>query len=109
MVEGGLNMKYLITGISGFVGGHFLEYIFRQHPEAEVIGVDAAPAEFDFLKETFQRRISFYRGSLLDKDPISDLVQKIEPDYIVNLASYSSVMHSWKNPADCFVNNTNIF
>ena len=31
-------MKYLITGISGFVGGHYLEYLFAEKPDAEIVG-----------------------------------------------------------------------
>ncbi|MCM1237691.1 MAG: GDP-mannose 4,6-dehydratase [Ruminococcus flavefaciens] len=32
-----------------------------------------------------------------------------QPDYIVHLASFSSVAYSWKHPIECFQNNTNIF
>lgn len=34
---------------------------------------------------------------------------KFEPDYILHLASYSSVAYNWQHPAESFKNNTNIF
>lgn len=36
-------------------------------------------------------------------------MHQFKPDYILHLASYSSVAYSWKNPVAAFVNNTNIF
>ena len=42
-------MKYLITGISGFVGGYYLEYLFAEKPCAEIIGIDAYRPKFQFL------------------------------------------------------------
>jgi len=102
-------MKYLITGISGFVGGHYLEYLSRQNFDLQIISGDLQRPKFDFLGESFQKKIKFYKGSLLDKKYILNLIKKYKPDYIVNLASYSSVAYSWINPVECFVNNTNAF
>lgn len=102
-------MKYLITGISGFVGGYYIEYLFKKKPDVEIIGIDANLSGFGFLEESLRKRIELCKSSLLDKSAVSDLVEKSRPDYIVNLASYSSVAYSWKNPATCFINNTNIF
>ncbi len=104
-----VNMRYLITGVSGFVGGHFLEHIFARHPGSDVVGVDTERAKFDFLNDLSKKKINFHRGSLLNKKLISGLIKKFKPDYIINLASYSSVAYSWKRPAECFINNTGIF
>jgi GDP-4-dehydro-6-deoxy-D-mannose reductase len=37
------------------------------------------------------------------------LIYNYQPDYILHLASYSSVAYSWVNPVESFANNTNIF
>jgi len=102
-------MKYLITGISGFVGGHYLEYIFSGRPDARVIGIDTERPEFDFPGRSPRKRSEFHKGSLMDKARIRNLIRKTRPDFIVHLASHSSVARSWKDPAGCFINNTNIF
>ena len=35
-------MKYLITGISGFVGGHYLEYLASKASDSRIAGIDMA-------------------------------------------------------------------
>ena len=102
-------MTYLITGISGFVGGHYTEYLLSKYPGVRISGVATDRPKFDFLEEGLKKRIEFYRGSLLKKDWIRGLIKDIKPDYIVNLAAQSSVAYSWKNPAECYANNTGIF
>ena len=101
--------RYLITGISGFVAGHYLEYLARHVPDARVIGVDINPPELSFLGSSFKNNIEFHQNSLLDQASIKDIIAGSPPDYIVHLASFSSVAFSWKEPVPCFVNNTNIF
>ena len=39
--------KILITGFSGFVGRHFLDYLYGKGEECEVLGVDINPPKFD--------------------------------------------------------------
>jgi GDP-4-dehydro-6-deoxy-D-mannose reductase len=102
-------MRYLITGISGFVGGHYAEYLLSKYPGARISGIAAHHPKFDFLEESQKKRIRFYRGSLLRKNWVRQLIKDIRPDYIVNLAAKSSVAYSWKNPAECYRNNTGIF
>jgi GDP-4-dehydro-6-deoxy-D-mannose reductase len=102
-------MRYLITGISGFVGGHYLEYLFARYKDIDIIGIDTEEPTFDFLQSSFRKKINFFHGSILDKYFILNTIEKSKPDYIVNLASYSSVAYSWEHPMECFVNNTNVF
>jgi len=102
-------VKYLITGISGFVGGHYLEYLALKRPGVKIVGIDLSRPDTSFLNKSFREKIKFHKGSLLDKKLITNVIKKTKPDYIINLASYSSVAYSWRHPAECFVNNTNIF
>jgi GDP-4-dehydro-6-deoxy-D-mannose reductase len=100
--------KYLITGFSGFVSQHFLNYQETQKIQAEVLGVDIYDPEFDISNYKFIQ-CSFQKKDLLEKGKIENLIKPFKPDYILHLASFSSVAFSWKNPIDSFANNTNIF
>lgn len=102
-------MTYLITGISGFVGGHYIEYLLAKNIGIRICGIDNRKPKFDFLKDAYRKRIKFYHGSLLNKNRLRRLIEKTRPDYIVNLAAQSSVAYSWKNPVECYMNNTGIF
>ena len=41
--------KILITGISGFVGGHFVDYINKNHSDFEIYGISRSEPSWDFV------------------------------------------------------------
>jgi GDP-4-dehydro-6-deoxy-D-mannose reductase len=100
--------KYLITGFSGFVSQHFLDFLEDNRIQSHVLGIDVYEPEFDFLRYRFVE-CDFQKRDLLAKEQIEDIFKAFHPDYILHLASYSSVAYSWENPIDSFANNTNIF
>lgn len=53
--------------------------------------------------------MSFEQVNLLDKEAVEDMIATFRPDYILHLASFSSVAIVGSIPADCFMNNTSIF
>ncbi|MCY7293373.1 MAG: GDP-mannose 4,6-dehydratase, partial [Ferruginibacter sp.] len=52
---------------------------------------------------------NFVKLNLLDKEDVAKILLNFLPDFILHLASYSSVAYSWKNPVDAFVNHSNLF
>lgn len=95
-------MKYLITGISGFVGYHLAKKLLAER--ADVMGIDAQP-----LVEELRSQVQFFSVSLMDTVALQDVLSQVKPECIIHLASASSVGFSWQKPTECFVNNTNIF
>lgn len=100
--------KYLITGFSGFVSKHFLEYLEQNNIEAEIIGIDVQVPEFNYSNYR-SLKCSFKTIDLLNREEVERIINTFKPNYILHLASYSSVAYSWKNPVNSFTNNTNIF
>ena len=100
--------RYLITGFSGFVGRHFLEYLETLHSPVSVLGVDIVPPDFG-LDSLSHVQCDFEKMDLLDREGIEKIILQFQPNYILHLASYSSVAFSWQNPVKSFQNNTNIF
>lgn len=96
--------KYLITGIGGFVGRYFWEYLLEHEPEAQVLGLD-------MMQVAPWTHPSFWYSqlNLMDAPALRGIIATYQPDYIVHLASISSVGQSWKAPSACFTNNTTIF
>lgn len=100
--------KFLITGFSGFVSRHFIEYLENQNIRAIVKGIDVhhphlKQEDFKFVE------LDFDKIDLLDKGKVENIIFEFQPDYILHLASFSSVAFSWKEPNISFQNNTNIF
>lgn len=100
--------KYLITGFSGFVGQHFVEYLNNHETTCIVKGLDIRHPNFrfDHYKNV---QISFEKIDLLSKEHVEYIIHEFQPNYILHLASFSSVAFSWKEPVQSFRNNTNIF
>lgn len=100
--------KYLITGFSGFVCRHFCEYLERKKINALIKGIDIHDHELNF--DDFNHiSIDFQKINLLSNYEIERIIFEFKPNYILHLASYSSVAFSWKEPVISFNNNTNIF
>ena len=101
-------MKLLITGFAGFVSIHFLDLINKLEPGSEILGIDKMIPDIDHALYS-NLKIQYKDIDLLDRPTINDILTSFRPEYILHLASISSVAQSWHTPLDSFVNNTNIF
>lgn len=103
--------KILITGISGFVGGYFFDYLTSRDDTLEIHGISRSKPAWDFIPVTPEglNNPHFHRADLNNIPKIKSLIVEIQPDYIIHLAAQSSVAESWKTPVSSFLNNTNIF
>ncbi len=100
--------KYLITGFSGFVSKHFIDYLEKNKIKAHILGVDLNVFDFDITNYKYVK-CDFEIVNLLNRSNVEDVIKKFRPNYVLHLASYSSVAMSWKKPVESFTNNTNIF
>ncbi|MEP6712404.1 MAG: GDP-mannose 4,6-dehydratase [Ferruginibacter sp.] len=102
-------MKILITGISGFVARHFIELLSTSGETHTVAGIYCSNQPG--FSETQYPGItcSFYQVNLLNTEKVNGLLLSFRPDYILHLASKSSVAESWLHPADFITENTGIF
>jgi len=105
-------MKILIPGIDGYIGwplalkqlqlGNEICGIdnFSRRKNVEEMGSHSAlpilemKKRIKLLKETYEDKISFYEGDLLDSDFTNDIVRKFSPDVIVHLAEQPSAPYS---------------
>ncbi|MFT3982343.1 MAG: GDP-mannose 4,6-dehydratase [Lachnospiraceae bacterium] len=101
--------RILITGFSGFVSHHFLEYLYRNKISTDVYGLDLREPSFSYSEYVKVLNIRFKVINLLNIEELRELFTEFTPDYILHLASFSSVAYSWRHPAESFSNNTNIF
>jgi GDP-4-dehydro-6-deoxy-D-mannose reductase len=100
--------KYLITGFSGFVSKHFLNLLDTMNHATSVLGIDMHEPAF-CISRYKNVTCEFEKLDLLHADGVQNVIYQFQPDYIIHLASFSSVSFSWKNPILSFQNNTNIF
>ena len=101
-------MKLLITGINGFVAQHFLTFLSTRENEFTILGLGRSEDIFDKQKYP-HLNIEYKKIDLLNREYVGEILKNYKPTHLLHLASFSSVGHSWKNPNESFVNNTNIF
>ncbi|MCF8205900.1 MAG: GDP-mannose 4,6-dehydratase [Methylotenera sp.] len=97
-------MTYLITGCSGFVGQYLVRYLAEHEPQARIVAVNRRATPQGLMPVAAE-----YAIDLLDTPALVDVLRVEQPQYVVHLASFSSVAFSWQHPIESFTNNTNIF
>ncbi|MBU3714010.1 MAG: NAD-dependent epimerase/dehydratase family protein [Ferruginibacter sp.] len=101
-------MKLLITGINGFVAQHFLRFLTLNDKSFTILGISRSKQMID--PDSFpELNLTIQQADLLDKSKVGEIIKNFRPDFLLHLASVSSVGHSWLQPLESFVNNTNIF
>lgn len=100
--------KVMITGFNGFVGYHFVNYLEANCIESYILGLDISESKdrYSSFKYISVKTINL---NMLDQVALERIVADFKPEYVLHLASFSSVSFSWKNPVLSFNNNMNIF
>ena len=95
----------LVTGVAGFIGCNLVKRIYRDHPDAKVIGIDNMNDYYDVrLKEhrldeiVKNESFVFIRGRIADKAIITKVFENYKPQVVVNLAAQAGVRYSITNP-----------
>ncbi len=86
-----VSMTMLITGASGFLGGHLLS-------AGREAGIAVAPA-------ARQGGEGVLACDLLDPPSVEACLEAAQPDFVVNAAGAASVGRSWERPAETFATN----
>lgn len=113
-------MKYLITGAAGFIGFHLCDYLIKNYPNLEIVGLDNINSYYDidlkfgrlaslgiaqdkvfhgqFVDSSFFPQFRFIRMSLEDNLVIEELFKQEQFDIVVHLAAQAGVRYSIENP-----------
>lgn len=93
-------MKLLVTGGAGFIGSNFVLYMLKQHPDYEIVNIDALTyaGNLENLKSIENNlKHSFIKVDITDAQAIDQLMQQ-GIDVVVNFAAESHVDRSILEP-----------
>ena len=99
-----MSKKVLITGILGQDGSNMAEYLLN-NTDNLIYGMQrrSGTPNLDNIKSFIAHdRFSLVDGDLTDSASISDLVMRIQPDYLINFGANSFVGVSWDTPLSVF-------
>ena len=94
-------MKILVTGGAGFIGGNFIHYLLREHPEEQVVCLDALTyaGNLKTLEDVRDNpRFTFLKGDITDAQAVDRVFRDKRPDVVVNFAAESHVDRSIQDP-----------
>jgi GDPmannose 4,6-dehydratase len=87
----------VITGITGQDGSYLAEWLLEQGYEVHGIVRRASTENFDRIAH-LAGRIQLHQADLLDQLSLIDVLQRVRPREIYNLAAMSFVPTSWQQP-----------
>ncbi len=94
-------MKIIVTGGAGFIGGNFVHYMLKSHPEDEIVCLDALTyagnlETLDPVKDN--PKFKFIKADIADRQAVYGIFETEQPDVIINFAAESHVDRSIENP-----------
>jgi GDP-4-dehydro-6-deoxy-D-mannose reductase len=96
-------MRILVTGVTGFVGGHLAEALLATGG-AEVFGLDrrgAWPADLSHLAGP----VPLFAADLTDLPTVEAVLRQVRPDQLYHLAGYASNGQSFHEPDAAWAGN----
>lgn len=90
-------MRYLITGITGFVGSHLAEYLLKKN--VDIFGICRWRSPRENISE-IENRINLLECDLRDLPSVIKTLGEVKPDYIFHLAAQSFVPVSFREPVE---------
>lgn len=94
-------VRALITGITGFAGGHLAAHLLARG-DVEVYGV---AHDKGYGLDHLGRPVSLVIADLRDPQVVQDVLLDVKPDHIYHLAAQAYVPTAWRAPWDTFENN----
>jgi GDP-4-dehydro-6-deoxy-D-mannose reductase len=99
-------MRLLLTGASGFIAKHFLQYINTLQQSIQVYAIynNNQPSILPYTNLD----LHYLHCNMLDYNALAFIIQSYKPTHILHLAAQSSVGLSHTQPLETFVHNTQI-
>jgi GDP-4-dehydro-6-deoxy-D-mannose reductase len=93
--------RALITGITGFAGGHLAAHLLARG-DIEVYGV---AHDMGYGVDHLERPVPVVIADLRDQQVVEDVLRDAKPDHIYHLAAQAYVPTAWQSPWGTFENN----
>ncbi len=99
-------MRVLITGVTGFVGSHMVDYLLDNIADSQIFATRRWRSKEDNIKHFFGNdRVTFYECDLLDRGSLARIIQISQPDVVYHFASQSFPEASFLTPVSTLTTN----
>ncbi len=102
--------KVFITGITGMVGSHLLDYLYKK-TNWDIYGLIRWRSPLENINSHIKninkkKRIFLKYGDIREAHTLDMIIKEIKPDYVFHLAAQSYPKTSFDMPADTYETNT---
>ena len=98
-------MNILITGVAGFIGYNFANYLLNKNKKINIIGIDNLNDYYSVKYKSLRlkklkkhKNFKFYKIDISKYKEIKKIFNRYKIDVIYNLAAQAGVRYSLKNP-----------
>jgi GDP-4-dehydro-6-deoxy-D-mannose reductase len=100
------DMRILITGITGFIGGHLTEALQAEggHTLIGLSRVGSWPPALAHLTGAAQ----LHAVDLVDGPPVESIIRDVKPEWLFHLAGYANTGKSFHEPDRCWSDNLGV-
>lgn len=96
--------KILVTGGSGFIGGHLVEELINSSADVTVVDINQDKNSY-FFRQLLHKKSEFNNIDITDREKIKAFIVKNNFDYVYHLAAQAIVEKSYNDPYKAFETN----
>ena len=94
-------MNLLVTGGCGFIGSNFVNYYFKENPNATIVNIDAmyyCASEMNVSEDVRNSdRYHLVKGNISSFDLVANILNIYKIDTVIHFAAQSHVQNSFDN------------
>jgi GDP-mannose 4,6-dehydratase len=99
-------MRVLITGITGFVGSHMVDYLLENVPDVKIFATRRWRSKEENIKHLFgDDRVILEECDLLDRGSLERIIEMSKPDIVYHFAAQSFPESSFLTPVTTLTTN----
>ena len=107
-------MKILVTGVCGFIGFNFANFLLKKN--YKIYGIDNINNYYSIKLKNDRLKIlkknknfTFFKIDIVDQKKLKNIFSKVKFDIVINFAAQAGVRYSIKEPRKYIENNINGF
>ena len=100
-------MAILVTGGAGYIGSHTCVELLQAGYDVVVLDnlSNASEKSLDRVKAITGKEVTFYKGDILDRDILNEIMDKEQIDSCIHFAGLKAVGESVEKPWEYYNNN----